>query len=156
KSRLRNLLLQYFKGRHAHITFEQAVEDIPFDQTGIRPEGLPHSCWELVKHIQLAQRDIIEFCRNADYETPGWPDDYWPAEPKPASKEEWRETLSAIEQDREMVASLVKDSDADFLAQIPHGSGQTLFREVLLIIDHNAYHIGQIVQIRRLLRIWNK
>lgn len=154
--KLRELLLQYFEGQHAHIPFKQAVKNVPFDKTGIRPEGLPHSIWELSAHIQLAQRDIIEFCQNPNYEPPKWPNDYWPKQPEPENEEAWTNTIEAVQQGRETMTGLINDSKTDLLAPIPHGDGQTLFRETILIVDHNSYHTGQIVQVRRLLGIWPK
>ncbi len=152
--RLRELLLEQLKGRNAHIDFEQAVEGLRLEEVGIRPEGLPHSIWELVEHIRISQHDIVAFSQNPDYASPDWPEGYWPESKEPASRDEWERSVEAIREDHIEMVRMVKDKDIDLLKPFEHGDGQTLFREAMLIVDHGAYHIGQIVDARRLLDCW--
>lgn len=154
QKRIRELLLEQLGGRNAHIDFEQATEGLELKDVGVRPEGLPHSIWELVEHIRIAQDDILEFSKNPDYESPEWPEEYWPESGKPAGRDEWEQSLKTIRKDHEEMVRLVKNPDNDLLEPFEHGDGQTLFREAMLIVDHNAYHIGQIVDVRRLLDCW--
>lgn len=151
---VRTLLLDQLENEHAHIGFDKAVDGLKLSDTGIRPKGLPHSVWELAEHIRLAQHDIVDFCRNPDYETPAWPDDYWPESPQPEDQQQWDEMIENVHRGQRQMADIIKNEENDLLTPIPHGSGQTLFREAMLIVDHNAYHIGQIVQVRRLLGVW--
>ncbi|UII24451.1 DinB family protein [Fulvivirga maritima] len=143
------------KGGNAHVTLERAVADLPADYRGKRPDGLPYSVWELVEHMRLAQADILDFSTNANYETWNWPDDYWPADEAPASEEEWQNSLTQIKEDRDKYIALISDPKADLYAPFEHGDGQNLLREALLIADHNSYHVGQIIVVRRLLGQWN-
>jgi DinB family protein len=137
----------------AHSGFDTAVEGIPPASRGVVPDGFPHSAWQLVEHLRLAQADILDFCRNPEYEEGTFPDDYWPASAAPAEGA-WEESLAAFRKVREDTVSLVLDPAIDLFARIPHGSGQTYLREALLIADHNAYHVGQLIALRRLLGIW--
>ena len=154
QSRIKELLLEQFQNKNAHVTFEEAIKGVSYHDVGIRPEGLPHSIWELVEHIRLAQFDILDFSRNADYDPPEWPEDYWPEMAHPTDESQWKESLESIRKDRQAVVNLIQNPETDVLKPLAHGSGQTLFREAMLIVDHNAYHIGQIVQVRRLLGTW--
>lgn len=156
QARLRSHLVDQLTGENAHISLQRAVEGLSFEEAGIIPEHGVHSIWMLVEHIRIAQHDILDFSRNPDYHALSWPDDYWPRDSAPKNEEEWNRTLTAIRRDREEMIKLVKDSANDLLAPIPHGDGQTLFREAMLIVDHNSYHIGQIVQVRRMLGNWNR
>jgi hypothetical protein len=151
---LRRQLAALLEWHDAHIDFDAAVEDLPEAQRGTRPAGLPYSPWELVEHIRLAQRDILEFCQDAAYRERKWPDDYWPASPSPPGKSAWEESLAAVRQDRAALQHLAGDLTVDLQARIPHGTGQTYLRELLLVADHTAYHVGQIVAVRRLLGSW--
>ena len=151
---LRTHLLRLLDWQDAHVNFEAAVDGIPTAQRGVRPEGLPYSAWELLEHLRLTQHDILEFCRNAAYEEPTWPADYWPRSPAPPSTEAWDESVAAFRADREAIRHFTADPDHDLFAAIPHGSGQTYLREVLLVADHNAYHVGQLVAVRKLLGAW--
>lgn len=152
--RLRSVLVEQLSGNHAHVGFDRAVEGLPFKDIGITPRGIPHTVWELVEHIRITQYDILEFSRNPDYESPAWPDGYWPTSKKPARKKEWDQAVKTVQEDQSAVIEMIQDSQNDLLKPFGHGQGQTLLRESILIIDHNAYHIGQIVQIRRLLGNW--
>lgn len=151
---LREHLVRLLDWRDAHATFDQAVEGVPPELQGIRPDGLPYSLWELLEHVRLAQWDILDFCRNPEYREMKWPDDYWPGEPAPSSEEAWAESIRQYRADREAVKALAADEGVDLFATIPRGNGQTFLREVLLVADHTAYHVGQMVLVRRLLGIW--
>jgi uncharacterized damage-inducible protein DinB len=154
QSPLKNLLLEQFEGRNAHIDFTKAIEGLKLNDVGTRPEKLPHSIWELAQHIRLAQFDILDFSRNPDYQALSWPDDYWPASSQPENQQQWDEMIAAFNRDHQAMADLIHKKEDELLNPLPHGDGQTLFREALLIVDHTAYHIGQIVQVRRLLGLW--
>lgn len=151
---LSELLIEQLEGKNAHVDFNQAIQGVTWQQAGIKVEGAPHTIWELVEHIRIAQDDIIEFCKNVNYEEIAWPDDYWPESHRPRSKQEWEQSISAVRDGIEEMKEMVRDPDFDLKVPFPHGSGQTLFREAMLIVDHGAYHIGQIVQVRRLLGNW--
>lgn len=151
---VRELLLEQLEGRNAHVDFDQAVQGLTYKQTGIHVEGVPHTIWELIEHIRIAQADILEFCKNPNYEELDWPNDYWPKSSKPDSKEELEASIQAVRDGIEEMRDIIRDEEHDLQVPLSHGSGQTLFREAMLIVDHNAYHIGQIVQIRRLLGSW--
>lgn len=155
QSRLKELLLDQFSGRNAHAAFDDAVDGLVLDDVGIRPDGLPHSIWELVEHLRIAQYDILDFSQNPDYQALKWPDDYWPASPKPDGQDQWDQTIAAFHRDHKAMEDLIRQTGHDLTEPLDHGSGQTLFREVLLIVDHNSYHIAQIIQVRRLLGKWN-
>ena len=136
----------------AHVTFDKAVEGIPEELRGRRPQGMPHSAWELVEHIRIAQHDILDFCVNPGYEEMKWPDDYWPPASQEPSGAQWDQSLRDYAADCERLKKLA--ADADLVARIPHGSGQTILREILLVADHTAYHVGQLVLVRRALGAW--
>ncbi len=151
---LRKQLIALLGKSEAHAGFDQAVKDFPAAQMGVRPAGSPHSAWELLDHIRLAQRDILEFSESADYKERKWPDAYWPSSPAPASPDDWAKCVAAVHADRDTFIALLKDPQRDLYQPFPWGDGQTLLREALLILDHNAYHVGELVFLRRLLGIW--
>ena len=151
---LRAQLAKYLDWREAHAGFDAAVDGIAADQRGTAPPGLPHSPWQLLEHLRIAQHDILDFCVNPHYREMTWPDDYWPADPAPPSASAWDESLAAYRRDREAMQRLADNRDLDLFATIPHGSGQTYLREILLVADHASYHVGQLVLVRRLLGIW--
>jgi hypothetical protein len=138
----------------AHAKLDSAIAGLAPELRGIRPTGLPHSCWELLDHIRRTQHDLLEFCRNPQYEEPKWPDDYWPATPAPSSSSAWDESVAAIHRDGAALAEFTVSDPRDLTAKIPHGTGQTYLRTVLVAIDHASYHVGQIVAVRRLLGAW--
>jgi len=138
----------------AHVDFDAAVAGIGAEHQGTRPSGLPHSPWELLEHIRLAQHDILDFCRNADYAEMTWPDDYWPPTPAPPDAAAWEASVAAVRADREALEALATNREVDLTTKIPHGSGQTYLRELLLVADHTAYHVGQLVLVRQLLGAW--
>ena len=151
---LRAQLATLLDWKEAHATFDAAVKRIPPGKRGSVPRGWAYSAWQLVEHIRIAQADILDFCVNPNYEhAMQWPDDYWPkSAPKPASA--WARTLAAFKQDLKAMQRLATDPGIDLLAKIPHGSGQTYLREVLLVGDHNAHHLAQLIDVRRALGIW--
>jgi uncharacterized damage-inducible protein DinB len=138
----------------AHVNLDQAVEDLPAELRGQRPPRMPHSPWEIVEHIRIAQHDILDFCRNPDYAEMKWPDDYWPRDPAPSSPGTWDASIAAFHHDLKALQDLATDPAIDPFAAIPHGSGQTYLRELILVLDHNAYHVGELVTIRRMLGAW--
>ena len=151
---LRAQLRRILGWQDAHVGFEKSVEGLAPKLRGKRVEGFPHSPWELVEHMRLTQRDILDFCRDPKYEEPTWPDDYWPASPEPSSPSAWDAAISAFREDRTALEALAADESIDLFATIPHGTGQTYIREILLVADHNAYHLGQLVAVRRQLGAW--
>lgn len=153
---LRKQLLSLLTWDHAHVTFDEVVRGIPARVRGIQPPGLPYSLWQLLEHIRLAQRDILEFCIDPAYRAPKWPDDYWPKAPAPPTSHAWRESVSAFKSDRKTIIRLLSEGAVDLFAEIPHGEGQTYLREFVLVADHNAFHVGQLVLMRRLLGVWHK
>ena len=151
--KLREQLVNSLSGRGAHMGFDQAVKGFPLELVGRRVPGLAHTGWQLVYHLWIAQWDILQFIRDPAHESPKWPDGYWPAEDAPLSSDQWEETLVKFGSDLTAMAELVRNPKSDLLAPFPHGQGQTLFREALLVIDHNSYHMGQLVDLRRLLGV---
>jgi hypothetical protein len=142
----------------AHATFEDAVKDFPEGHRGTVPEGLPYSAWQLIEHIRIAQHDILEFCAppTGGYQPKAWPEDYWPKSAKPPSALAWQMSISAIHKDREAFEALLLKPGADLYKPFRWGEGQNLLREALLIADHTAYHVGELIMLRRLLGIWQK
>jgi len=138
----------------AHAGFDAAVEEFPPALRGRRVDGLPHSAWQVLEHLRIAQHDILDFARNPKYREMKWPDDYWPASPEPPDAKAWDRSVAAFKRDRRAVRKLAEDPKVKLEKRIPHGTGQTYLREVLLVIDHNAYHIAELVVLRRLLGIW--
>ena len=151
---VRDHLSRVLDWEEARAGFDKAVADVPPHMRGTAPPGLPHSLWQLVEHIRMAQWDILDFSRNADYKAMKWPDDYWPRSPAPPSEGAWDESLARVRADRAALQQLAADPAIDLTARIPHGTGQTVLRELLLVADHTAYHVGQIVVVRQLLGIW--
>jgi len=153
---LRAHLLELLRGGHAHLSFDDAVRDLPADLRGKAPRGSPYTAWQLVEHLRLAQDDILRFSRNTDgsYEELEWPDDYWPKAKAPRDDAEWEASLAAFRTDRKAMEALVADLAQDLFAPFPWGDGQTLLREAMLVADHTAYHLGQLVLLRRLIGAW--
>jgi uncharacterized damage-inducible protein DinB len=151
---LRDQLRKLLDWGDAHVNFDDAIEGLPAKLRGVVPKGLPYSIWQLVEHLRLVQFDILDFCVNAGYEERAFPDDYWPKTVEPPSAKAWAKSVADLRRDREALAALADDRDLDLFAKIPHGSGQTYLRELVLVADHTAYHLGEIVAIRRLLGAW--
>jgi hypothetical protein len=152
-SALREHVLYLLKGGGAHVKFDAAIDGLPAKLRGKRPEGAGHSPWEILEHIRIAQWDILEFSRDAKHVSPDWPAGYWPAKAAPPAGA-WDRTVKAIYRDLNAMCKLVASPSTDLFARIPHGDGQTILREALLIADHNAYHLGELVLVRRLLGAW--
>ena len=152
---LREHVLNLLREGHAHATFEQAVKNLPVELRGKVPKGAEHSPWQLLEHLRLAQLDILDFSRNANYQALKWPDDYWPKEKAPADEKAWDKSVRAFKRDLKAMCALVEDPKTDLFAKIPHGDGQTILREALLMADHNAYHVGQLVLVRKMLGAWS-
>jgi uncharacterized damage-inducible protein DinB len=151
---LRKQLHELLESAHAHATFDQAIEGVPADKRGERVAGQPHTLWRLLEHLRLATWDILEFSRRADHVSPAWPDGYWPPTDAPPDDAAWERSVAAVRADVAAFAALIDDPAHDLVAPFPWGDGQTLLREALLIADHNAYHVGQMVLLRQLLGIW--
>jgi len=151
---LGNHLRKLLGWRDAHVNFDTAVEGLDAELRGVRPPGLPHSAWELVEHLRITQADILEFCRRKDYREKEWPGDYWPDSPAPPVAGAWDNAVHEYRADREALQSLASDARMDLFAEIPWGEGQTYLRELLLVADHTAYHVGQLVLVRRALGAW--
>ena len=153
---LRKQLQALLDGGQAHATFDEAVKGFPAKLRGVVPEGLPYSGWQILEHLRITQRDILDFSRNSDgsYKELKWPEEYWPKEREPASPEAWDRSVAAVEADREKFKALVLKPGADLARPFLWGTGQNLLREALLIADHSAYHVGELIVLRRLLGAW--
>jgi uncharacterized damage-inducible protein DinB len=151
---LRQQVLDLLRGRNAHADFDAVVADFPSRLRGVKPPGAPHTAWQLLEHMRIAQSDILEFSRDAKHKSPPWPEGYWPKTVGPPKAASWNNSLRSFRADLKAMAKLVADKKTDLSAQIPHGTGQTVLREALLIADHNSYHLGQMVLLRRLLGAW--
>jgi hypothetical protein len=151
---LREHLISLLKGGGAHVHFMDAVEGFPEAKRGAFVAELPHTGWQLLEHLRIAQWDILEFSRNAKHVSPGFPEGYWPKTPVPPDDVAWKKSVEAFQHDLQEMIKLVKNPKTDLCTKIPHGEGQTILREALLIADHNAYHLGQLVDLRRALGAW--
>jgi hypothetical protein len=151
---LRDQLVQLIASSHAHADFDAAVRDVPPEVRGKKVRGVEHTAWQLLEHMRIAQWDILEFSRNAKHVSPAWPDGYWPATAAPPDDQAWDKSVRRFKADRKAMQKLVADPERDLFTPLAHGEGQTLIREALLVADHNAYHIGQLVLLRRLLGCW--
>lgn len=151
---LREHLLYLLKDGGAHLDFDAAVKDIPPPLRGQRPHGAAHSPWEVLEHLRIAQLDILEFMRDANHVSPEFPVGYWPAAQAPPNGNAWHKSADAFRKDLADIAELISNESTNLFAEIPHGNGQTILREVLLAADHNAYHLGELIVLRRLLGAW--
>ena len=151
---LRQHILNLLRGGGAHLSFDEAIADLPPEMRGRRPRGIPHSPWRLLEHMRIAQWDILEFCRNREHVSPSFPEGFWPTGAAPPSQAAWDESVVASKNDLVAMQNLVANPATDLFEPIPHGSGQTILREALLVADHNAYHLGQLVTVRRALGAW--
>ena len=156
EKQLRKHLDDLLSGGGAHVGWKGAFSGIPPKVRGIRPDGTPHSPWELLEHMRIAQWDILEFSRNAKHVSPDWPKEYWPKTPNPPNAKSWAKSLKLFGRGLAAMRKLVANPRTNLFARIPHGDGQTVLREALLLADHNAYHLGQVVLVRRLLGFWKK
>jgi uncharacterized damage-inducible protein DinB len=153
---LRAQLARLLDWEEAHVGFDGAVDGVPSDRRGALADGFEHSIWQLLEHIRIAQHDLLQFCLDPKYvHALAWPDDYWPRSPVPPDDERWRASVQSVKSDRERLKVLVQDADVDLFGLVPTGEGQqTYLRAVLLVVDHTAYHVGQLVAVRRALGIW--
>src|SRR5713226_3615081 len=151
---LREHLAYLLKGGGAHVHFMDALEGFPVRKRGTYVKGLPHTGWQLLEHARIAQWDILEFSRNPGHVSPDFPGGYWPKTPLPPVESAWDESVKLFRRDLAAMAKLVQNPKTDLLAKIPHGDGQTILREALVLADHNAYHLGQLVDLRRALGAW--
>jgi hypothetical protein len=151
ESKLREQLVYSLSGKGAHVSFDKAVKGFPKEMIGKSVPLLAHTAWHLVFHLRLTQWDILEFSRDPKHESPEWPKGYWPPHDAPESPREWDENISKFRSDLDEMIALVRDQKNDLIMPFPHGQGQNLLREAILVIDHNAYHLGQLVDLRRLL-----
>lgn len=154
EKKFREQISKILNKSEAHVDWKEALEKVPVKARGVRPPGSPHSLWELLEHARIAQWDILEFSRDPKHVSPDFPSGYWPDSPEPPSEAAWEKSAKDFLKDMESMAKLFVDAK-DILSAIPHGSGQTILREALLSADHNAYHLGQFVLIRRLLGNWD-
>jgi len=148
---LRKQLAEALNSGHAHASFDQVVKDFPLDKVGMRPPGFQHSAWELLEHLRLAQDDILRFTRSADYKPMKWPDDYWPSGPAPKGKNAWADSVRQFQEDQAKFVEILQDSSRALYEPFPWGEGQTLLREALVLADHNSWHLGQLMLVRRAL-----
>jgi len=151
---LRQHVLELLAGGHAHVDLKTALAEFPPRLRGKKPRGAPHTAWQLLEHIRIALWDILEFSRNAKHVSPKWPEGYWPKTEAPPSAAAWDTSIRKVRADQKAMERLVSSKKTDLFAPIPHGTGQAVLREALLVVDHNAYHIGQLVLLRRLLGAW--
>jgi hypothetical protein len=151
---LREHLVNLLKGGGAHVHFMDAIDGFPEAKRGAFMEGTRHTGWQLLEHVRIAQWDILEFSRNPKHVSPGFPEGYWPKTPVPPDDAAWDKTVKAFQDDLQEMIKLVKNPKTDLFAELPHGDGQTVLREALILADHNAYHLGQLVDVRRALGAW--
>ncbi len=151
---LREQLVWLLTVGNAHVGFERAVSDVPVECQSHKPESLPHTLWQLLEHMRICQWDILEFSRDAEHISPDFPDGYWPETAGPPHEQAWQQCVAAFQLDLQAMCELISDESVDLHEPFAHGDGQTLLREALLLADHNAYHIGQLVTLRRVLDCW--
>ncbi|HZP22096.1 MAG TPA: DinB family protein [Terriglobales bacterium] len=151
---LRQQISKFIDWHEAHADLAAAVDKFPVELRGRVPQGMPHSGWQLLEHIRLALSDIVEFCRDTGHKSPPWPEGYWPKSASPPNEKAWEQSVDAIRDDLESLRALIEDPKNNLLAPLPGGSGQTLLREALLAADHHAYHLGQLVLVRKALDAW--
>jgi hypothetical protein len=151
---LRKEVDRILSGKGAHADFDAAVAGLPPKLRGVRLEGAPHSAWELLEHLRIAQWDMLEFSRDPKHVSPDWPDGYWPKSAEPDSATAWENGVKGFQRDLKAMRELVSDPKSDLFTPFPHGKGQTLLREALQLADHNAYHVGELIFLRRMLGAW--
>ena len=143
------MLVDAIRGHQAHLDFDSAVEDLPVEYRGAKLAGAPHTAWQLLEHLRIAQHDILEFCRNPRHESPAWPEEYWPKVDAPPTKTAWDESVKSFQDDAKAFNALVQDLGLSLFEPFEHGDGQTLLREALLVATHNSYHLGQLVYLKK-------
>lgn len=153
---LREQLLALLRGGNAHLGFDDAVANFPLEHINTKPPNVSYTPWHLLEHIRIAQWDILEFVRNPDHVSPSWPEGYWPAPDEQADQARWQQTIDEFQADLKAIEDLVTDPDTDFFSPIPHAPGYTILREILLVADHNAYHIGEFAILRQVMDTWSR
>jgi DinB superfamily len=148
---LRAQLIDAMRGHQAHIDFDSAVKDFPSEARGTKPSGAPHTAWQLLEHMRIAQHDILEFSRNPQHKSPKWPEGYWPKSDAPPDEKAWDQSVKAFQRDARELNKLVESSQQDLFKAFEHGEGQTFLREALLVATHNSYHLGQLVFVKKML-----
>lgn len=151
---LRQHLLDLLQGGHAHIAFDEAVAQFPREQMNAHAQHVPYTPWHLLEHLRITQWDILEFIRNPAYVSPTWPEGYWPSQKAQTDEAGWNRTIASFQADLQALQDLVTDPVTDLMKPLPHGTGQTLLREILLVADHNAYHIGEFAILRQVMQTW--
>ncbi|MBD3386523.1 DinB family protein [candidate division KSB1 bacterium] len=152
---LRDELFSLLESRNAHLTFQQAVADFPLDKMNSKVSSIPYSAWELIEHMRICQYDILDFIQNPDYKEPKWPDEYWPSKGKKADQKIWQQTVDQFRQDLESIQKIIRKHHEDLTAPLDYAPQYTLIREILLVADHNAYHLGQLLALKRALGAYN-
>ena len=150
REQLRTLL----EGGNAHMTFDEAIANFPHEQMNTKPQNVPYTLWQLLEHIRMAQWDILEFIRNPQYVSPPWPEGYWPVESVQADEVAWEKTLVSFRADLQSLLIMVSDSEVNLYSPIPHGNGQNILREILVVADHSAYHISEFATFRQVMATW--
>jgi hypothetical protein len=151
---VRSHLLSLLNGGNAHMTLAEAVQDFPWSKINtVFPNGT-YSSWGLLEHIRISQLDILDFIRNPNYKEMDWPKDYWPPKNKKATRKDWQETISRFRRDSDELQKIINDPKVDIYAKVPHGTGQTVLREILLVADHNSYHLGEFAIMRQTMDTW--
>jgi DinB superfamily len=148
---LRRMLVDAMRGHESHLDFDSAVKDFPAKLRGIKPDGVPHTAWQLIEHMRIAQRDILDFSRDPHHKSPEWPEGYWPSTEAPPDPKAWDTSIRAFQNDAGEFNKLVQDLTQDLFKAFEHGDGQTLLREALLTATHNSYHLGQLVFLKKML-----
>ena len=151
---IREQLLHLLRGGKAHMTFDQAIDGFPLESINSKPPNVSDSPWQLLEHLRIAQRDILEFIRDPDHVSPAWPEGYWPPKDEEADQSRWQQTIQAFRSDIKELEAIVEDRTADLHADLPHAEGFTILREILLVADHNAYHIGEFAILRQVMGTW--
>jgi len=151
---IRKHLLASLQGRNAHISFEETIKDFPNDYYNNKISGIQYSCWDLLEHLRIAQWDILDFIMNPEYQSISWPDGYWPKDK--GDVEKWKHSVKNFLNDRKELEAMLEDGEVDLYGPIPHAPDYSIFREIVLVIDHNSYHTGQLLMLRRALGIWPK
>jgi hypothetical protein len=154
EARLRHELVALLNGRQAHMSLADAVANFPVEHINSFPPNVPYTFWHLLEHLRIAQSDILEFIINPDYQSPPWPEGYWPAPEARASVEDWQQSFAAFTADQEQLVKLARDPDIDLSAELPHAPGYTILREIIVAADHNAYHTGELAIFRQIMDLW--
>lgn len=153
---LQTQIIDFLNRQNTHLTLREAAMDIPDELINIKPDNVPYTFWQMLEHIRVSQYDMLDFIQNPNYKEMEWPKDYWPDKNENATRKMWDDSIMKYEQDLETLKDIVMKNEPDILVKIPHGQGQTALREVLQIVDHASYHIGQFILMRRICNAWNK